>query len=319
MKKNTLILIVILIAALFAISQYISSKQKTSTKDSEKISVMATFYPLAHFAEQVGQEKITVTNLTPAGVEPHDFEPSPQDLVALYNSDLLLYNGAGFEPWLDSMIDEIEENTNVVNTSVGVATLPGSEDDHADEDEEGEDDHDELLFDPHVWLDPNLAIHQVTTIKDGLIAIDPQNSKFYEQNANDYIAQLTTLDSEFRSGLAQCKNNTIVSSHNAFQYLADQYNFEILSISGLSPDEEPSARQLAQVADFVKANGVTFIFFETLVSPKLAQTIAYETGAQTAVLNPLEGLTIEEVDAGENYLTIQRANLNALQTALECN
>lgn len=310
MKKNTLILIAILISAVLAILQFKSFGQKSSTQTSEKISVVATFYPLAHFAQQIGQDKIIVTNLTPAGVEPHDFEPSPQDLVTLYNSDLFIYNGTGFEPWLDAMITEIKENTNVVNTSIDIATLPGSEDDHDDEDS---------IFDPHVWLDPNLAIQQVTTIKKALISIDPQNSEFYEQNANEYIGQLETLDSEFLSGLSECKNQTIVSSHNAFQYLANRYNFEILSISGISPEEEPSARQLAQISDFVKANNIKYIFFETLVSPKLSQTIAHETGVQTAVLNPLEGLTAEGESSGENYLTIQRANLNALITALECN
>jgi len=169
-----------------------------------------------------------------------------------------------------------------------------------------------------VGLDPALAGQQVDNIKDGLAQADPSNKSFYETNAAHYKQELADLDEEFREGLASCKSRNMIASHNAFTYLANRYDLNIVSISGLSPNEEPSPKRLAEIADFARQNNVKYIFFEMLVQPRLSETIAREVGAQTLVFNPLEGLTDEEIAQGENYLSVQRKSLSNLRTALDC-
>ncbi|TAK31212.1 MAG: ABC transporter substrate-binding protein [Chloroflexota bacterium] len=278
------------------------------------IQVIATFYPLAEFARQVGQEKVTVRNLTPAGAEPHDFDPSPRDMAALQKSKVFIYNGAGFEPWVDKVLKDLPTQTVVVvDSSEGIRLL-----DKSSVEEGQEQTGIGSSFDPHFWLDPVLAKQQVENIKAGLIKADPANGAFYEANASAYSAKLDELDGQYRDGLAGCKRRDIVASHNAFQYLAKRYDLNVVAISGLSPDQEPSPRKLGEIVQFARANDVKYIFFETLVSPRLAETIANEIGAKTLVFNPIEGLTDEEQAVGEDYLSIQRENLENLKTALEC-
>ena len=287
-------------------SLQISDAQEKRLVPDGKILVTTSFYPLAEFTKQVGQELVDVHNLTPAGSEPHDFDPSPQDLVLLENSKLFVYNGAGLELWLSKLGDEIKQKVPTVNASENIQLLQGSEEEEV------------IQTDPHVWMDPVLASQEVESIKKGLIQIDPTHASAYEQNAMKYQTELSNLDTEFRTVLTECRTRDIVTSHNAFQYLGKRYNLNILSISGLSPDEEPSPKKLAEVTQFVKKNNVKYIFFESLVSPKLSHTIAEETGAKTISFNPLEGLTMNELAEGKKYLTIQRENLVALRTALEC-
>jgi zinc transport system substrate-binding protein len=281
---------------------FFGTKRKTTTPTSS-IPVVVTFYPLAEFTRQVGGDLVTVRNLTPAGTEPHDFDPSPKDLVAIQTAKLFVYNGAGIEVWLDKATNDIQKKTTLVETVAGIDLLGGQDD---------------TRHDPHVWLDPLLAAQQVENIKNGLIAVDPTHAAVYTENATKYQQQLSVLDSDFREGLSTCKSRSIVTSHNAFAYVAKRYDLTVKSISGLSPDEEPSPKKLAEVVQFTKTNEVKYIFFETLVSPKLAETIAQETGAQILVFNPLEGLTEEEEVAGKNYISVQRENLEALHTALGC-
>ena len=278
----------------------IFKNRESLSSNNQGIIVTASFFPLAEFAKQVGGEKVTVVNLTPAGVEPHDFEPTPQDLVKIQRSKLFIYNGAGFEPWVEKTLPDIESSETVtVDSSQGISSLLAGTEEEREE---------ESLFDPHVWLDPALAGQQVDNIKDGLAQADPSNKSFYETNAAHYKQELADLDEEFREGLASCKSRNMIASHNAFTYLANRYDLNIVSISGLSPNEEPSPRQ----------NNVKYIFFEMLVQPRLSETIAREVGAQTLVFNPLEGLTDEEIAQGENYLSVQRKNLSNLRTALDC-
>jgi zinc transport system substrate-binding protein len=327
-KKNTLTLAAVLLAAFAVLSLYsaLTGKGSLAQLFNQRIDpdlsggellITASFYPLTEFAQAVGGQVVRVQNITPTGVEPHDFEPSPQDLVSLYNSQALIYNSVGFEPWIDKVKDDlIDEGVVLVDASKSIKLLEASEDDHDNEEEEDGFENDE--YDPHVWLDPNLAIIQVENIKNALIELDPANASYYEQNARNYQNQLKVLDAEFQAGLATCATREIVTSHNAFQYLAKRYNLEVESISGLSPDEEPSPRRMAEITEFVRKNNVKYIFFETLVSPRLAETIAKETGAETIVFNPIEGLTVQELEMGKNYLSTQRDNLSALQKALQC-
>lgn len=287
----------------------INSKQKntqTENKGLEKVQVSASFYPLYFLAQEIGGDRADVKNITPAGTEPHDYDPTPQDIVRIQESKLLIVNGAGFEPWLDKIKSDLS-NTAVINTSEGVVLQEGTEE-HEEESNK----------DPHIWLSPVLAKSQADKILQGYTELDPENGAFYEENAQKLKLRLDELDEKFRQGLNSCELNSFVTSHAAFGYLAREYNLTQVAISGLSPDEEPSAKDLADVANFVKENNIKYIFFETLVSPKLSETIASEVGAQTLVLDPIEGLSEDDIRSGKNYFTVMEDNLKNLQKALQC-
>ncbi len=310
MKKilSLFVLVVLLIVAGMFLKKRI---QRTSVSLSQpnKIVVTASFYPLAEFASQVGKELVDVHNLTPAGAEPHDFEPTPQDLVTLQKSTVFVYNGAGLEAWFDKVYPDIKGKMIVVKASDGVSLLQSTEENP---------DAKVQLPDPHVWMDPNLASLEVSNIANGFMQADATHAQQYKENGKEYQKQLAQLDQEFRIGLAHCQRHEIVTSHDAFEYMARRYGLTVLPISGLSPDDEPSPQKMAEVVQFVRQHNVKYIFFETLVSPKLSETIAKETGAQTIVFNPLEGLTPDEISQGKNYISVQRDNLKNLQIALGC-
>ncbi|OGZ64264.1 MAG: hypothetical protein A3A98_02690 [Candidatus Staskawiczbacteria bacterium RIFCSPLOWO2_01_FULL_40_39] len=274
---------------------------------SNKLLVTASFYPLYFFSEQIAGDKAIVINITPAGAEPHEYEPTAQDIANIYEAKLLILNGVGLEPWGDNMKQNIDPNkTKIVEVSEGVAN-------NQYENKEGG-----ITQDPHIWLNPLLAKEIAVKIATGFIQADPENKNFYEFNLDALKEKLDALDEEYRQGLKTCQQKNIVTSHNAFEYLASAYGLRQVPISGISTEEEPSAQDLVQVAKFVKDNKVEYIFFETLVSPKLAETIANEVGVQTLVLNPIEGLTKEEIGKGKNYFTEMQNNLKNLQIALQC-
>jgi zinc transport system substrate-binding protein len=273
---------------------------------SGKLRVMTSFYPLYFFANQIGGDKADVKNITPAGAEPHDYEPTPSDIASIENSNLLILNGGGLEVWGE----DIKKNIDTKNTLVVIA---GENLTNQQVMEDGEN-----IIDPHIWLAPPLASLMVDKIVAGFISTDPTNKDYYQMNANKFKAELATLDTEYKQGLTNCASKDIVTSHAAFGYLSTIYGLHQVPISGLSPDAEPSPKQLADVADFVKKNKVQYIFFESLVSPKLSETIARETGTKTRVLDPIEGITPEDIAKGDNYMTVMRINLQALETVLQC-
>src|SRR5579883_2598969 len=263
---------------------------------SAKISVTASFYPVYFFSQQIGGDKVNVVNITPAGAEPHDYEPTASDIVHIESSRMLVVSGA-VEPWVASVTQNLDpQHTLVVTAAKDLTTRQLTEDGKTG-------------VDPHVWLDPVLAQSMVQSILQGYEQIDPANTSYYQANAQALIAKLKDLDTAYRQGLADCQRKDIVTSHAAFGYLAVRYGLNQVPIAGLSPDAEPSEQQLASLAQFVKNNHVTYIFFESLASPKLSQTLAQETGAKTLELNPLEGLTSEELAAGKDYVTEMEQNL----------
>lgn len=288
------------VTLIFIVFQYYINQRaaiiNTSTKN--KIKVTASFYPLAFLAEQIGGNKVIVTNLTPPGAEPHDFEPGTRDIAQLANQDLILLNGGGLEGY----VDKLKENIDSKKTILMLAGQPFMSN----------------LKDPHVWLDPVLYKKEAKVITETLIKIDPANSEFYKENAQKLSNIFDQLDLDFKNGLSNCKQKNIVTSHKAFGYLASRYGLNEIALAGLSPEQEPSSKTLVEVTTFAKTNKIKYIFFEELVSPSIAQTIAREVGAQTLVFNPLEGLTKEDVVAGKTYFTIQKENLMNLQIALEC-
>jgi zinc transport system substrate-binding protein len=253
-----------------------------SSENSDRPDVVAAFYPLAWAAERVAGDSIRLRNPTPPGTEPHDFELTARDVERIRSTDVVLYLGGDFQPAVEDAVDGAEgEAVDLLNDPVG--------------------------DDPHIWLDP---VRFAGVVRDIAAALD--------RAAAEPVAELRALDRDFADGLAQCRRREIVTAHDAFGYLARRYRLEQVPITGISPEAEPTPQRLEEVVDRVRRTGATTVFFETLVSPRLAETVARETGARTAVLNPLEGLTEEQLDRGEDYLSVMRENLAALRTALGC-
>lgn len=288
------------------------------------IDVMASFYPLQWVTERVVGERAGVTSMTPPGAEAHDLELSPRDVAEMTEADLVVYL-AGFQPAVDEAVAQAEDTVAVDAADLTSLDLTASEDEHdehGDEDDHGaEDGHDDhaseaVAADPHFWLDPVRLAEVGDALSEEMAEVDPDGEQAYQDNAAELRADLEDLDEEMATGLGDCSSMTLVTSHQAFGYLADRYGFTQLGISGLSPEDEPNPAELAEVTDFVTENDVDTIYFETLVSPDVAQTVADEAGARTATLDPLEGLT--EESAGSDYLEVMRSNLSALQEGQSC-
>jgi zinc transport system substrate-binding protein len=255
--------------------------------------IVTGFYPLQFVAEQVGGDGVKVTNLAPPGAEPHDLELSPRQVASIAGADLVVYL-AGFQPAVDQAVGQAAD-TPAVDAAAAVPLLPGR--------------------DPHLWLDPTRLAQVADAVADGLATVDDGEAAGYRERAAALRTRLGELDEELRAGLASCQRREIVTSHSAFGYLADRYDLIQIGISGLSPEVEPTPRRLAEITAEAKRHGATTIFFETLVSPRVAEAIADEVGATTAVLDPLEGLP--QGSSGD-YFSVMRTNLATLQTALGC-
>jgi len=303
MKK---IILILLIVTTLIVSVVVLSKRTPNQRVlDEKMLVLASFYPVYFFASEIGGEHANVLNITPAGAEPHDYELSARDIANIERSSILILNGDDIESWASSIKENISSKTIVVEAAYGLTNKILNE-------------GGESVLDPHVWLSPELAEKMTDAILEGFTKADPENAQVYIANANILKLDLSMLDKEFENGLSQCKKNNIITSHAAFGYLAASYGLSQIAIAGLSPDAEPSIQQLREMVDFAKNNDVKYIFFESLASAKLSEVLAGEVGAKTLVLNPLEGLTKDDIAKGKNYFTEMRNNLNNLQIALEC-
>ena len=281
-------------------------KSQDVSAPSTKIHITASFYPLANFTEHIGGSHVVVTTTTPSGSEPHEYEPTPSDIASAESSRLFIFNGAGLDPWAEKVAPQLRakgiitlEATSFVQLRPAAGATNGT-------------------IDPHIWLDPIAVKAVATQIRNTLVQLDPAHQADYDLGNEQLQHDLDLLDTHFRTQLARCAQTTIVTSHAAFGYLAGEYKLKQVYLSGITPDEEPSAQRLSQVADQVRRQKITTIFYESLVSPKFADTIARETGATTAVLDPIEGLTPAEQANGDSYLTIMERNLAALRTALQC-
>ena len=251
--------------------------------EDDRATVVAGFYPLVWAAEQVGEGRFEIVNLTPAGAEPHDLELSPRDVETVRDAELVLYVGGGFQPALEDAVKDRE------GRSLDVLG-------------QGE-------RDPHVWLDPARFERIVADVAEALGAAPA---------ASDTVLALNRLDEDFQRALDDCERRELVTTHAAFGHLAERYELEQLALTGTSPEAEPSPRELESLADRVRAAGATTVFSEPLVSDRVARTIAREVGADVAILDPIEGLSEERLDAGEDYLSVMRDNLAALRKALGC-
>jgi zinc transport system substrate-binding protein len=278
------------VAAVLALAMASAGCGGSGASPERGLDVVAAFYPLAEAARRVGGPFAQVHDITPTGVEPHDLELKPSDVGLIRSADLILYLGRGFQPALEDAIEAIPNRSAAVDLLEGLPLKKGVEDGEA--------------TDPHVWLDPLLMIRIVERVVEG--------------RALTYKTSLEELHRSFEDTLRTCVRREIVTAHAAFGYLAARYGFEQIAISGLSPEAEPSPRRLEEVAGIAKERGVKTIFFETLVSPRVAETVARVVRARTAVLNPIEGLTEDQRIAGENYVSLMRANLTELALGLQC-
>lgn len=293
--KNFIIIITALFLSIF--SYQVSDA-------SDKLKVAASFYPLAHFAEQIGGEKVEIIKIIPGNAEPHEYEPTAKDIVKIQTARVFIFNGAGLEPWAERILGDLKKK--------GILTLQMAE-------------HFALLrnkkdakYDPHIWLDPLFAIKEVELIRDIFIRADPANEDYYKSNCALYTAKLLLLNDRYDRGLKLCKNRDIVVSHNAFGYLSGRYGFEVHAITGLSPEEEPSPRRMAEIVRIARAKNIKYIFTELLVSPKIAETIAHEIGAKILVFSHVSGLTDNDIMAGKTYISVMDENLKNLRMALSC-
>jgi len=284
------------------------------------LEVVASFYPLQFVAERVGGDQVSVTNLTPAGAEPHDLELTPSDTAVLQDADLVVFL-AGFSDALDQAIDVVAGDHALDVAPDASLEIHGADDEHSEEHpqdqhaEQHEDEHDGGV-DPHFWLDPIRLADVADAVAIRFGELDADHAEVYTANSKELRAELEALDEEFQSALADCASTDIVTSHTAFGYLAERYGMTQVGISGLSPDEEPSPERLAEIARFVEQHDVSTIYYETLIDPAIAETIAAETGAVTAVLDPIEGLTDES--AGGDYFGVMRSNLATLGIGQGC-
>lgn len=285
-----------------------NTDQLESIPSESKIMVVASFYPLYEFTKNMGGKKIDVITLIPIGIEPHDWEPTPVDIQRLSKADIFIYNGLDFEPWVNKIVTAGElTNIIVVETSVDIELI-----------ELQEDDHGHVSIDPHIWLDPILAKHQLNKVKEALIKADPINTQYYENNAKTYMTKLDALDAKIRSELANCEKDTFVSFHQAFGYFAKRYSLNEVSLGGLVPQAEASPAQLKELVEFIRANDLKVIYSEELVDPRLAEVLAMEAGAKVLLLSPIEGLSDAETRKGVTYLEKMEQNLQNLKVGLEC-
>jgi zinc transport system substrate-binding protein len=286
MKTRIILVWLLGLAAVFAAAGCGGGSSPSGAAEKEKI--VAGFYPLAYAAQTIGGARVDVTNLTPPGAEPHDLEVSPGAVQKLQSADLVLLLGQGFQPQLEHAAGGGTKVLRLLDTP-GLNRFPDG--------------------DPHVWLDPARYALIVKRIGTALHS---------EAAAARLAARLHDLDVEYRRGLADCARREIVTSHEAFAYLGHRYGLRQIAITGLTPEAEPSPQQLERVISLVRKTHATTVFFETLVSSRIADTVARDAHAQTAVLNPIEGLTSAEAKRGADYFSLMRANLAELRTALGC-
>ena len=305
------ILLSIFCAGVIALAAVSCKRQEPQSPQGKNvITVVTSLFPLYDFARAIAKDKAAVSLLLPPGVEAHSFEPRPGDILKINSADLFIYTGAVMEPWVAKILQAMEnKDLLVIDASSGIRLLQEAPD-------SGEEHHG---TDPHIWLDLANAQHMVDTIGEGFSAKDPLNRKFYTDNARSYKARLAELDSRYRSVLAACKHRVIIhGGHFAFGYLAKRYSIDYRAAYGFSPDAEPTPRRLYELSEFIKRSGVQYIFYEELLNPRVAETIARETGAQLLKLSAAHNLSKQELAQGATFIAIMEQNLKNLSRGLEC-
>ncbi len=307
--KNIRKLYLIILALILLLSGCKYENPEQSNRD--KLIVFTSFYPIHFATDQIGGEKIELYSVIPNGSEPHNYEPSMKEIAKVENGDIFIYNGVGMEPWSDKLSDNL--------TKKGIKTLNLSEYVELILVEEGEDDHDEHdhgIYDPHIWLDPINMDKMAYQIMVELSELDKANGNFYRENYDLFSKRIKELDLDYRSQLKNRARDTILVSHEAFVYLTKRYGLEQVSVTGITPHEEPSPRTLARLFDKIEEEKFEYIFLESLASPKVVELLAKEGNLRILDLNPLSGLTKEELDNNEDYFSVMKQNLENLIKAL---
>ncbi len=292
-----------------------SENSRNHFEDKEKLAIVTTIYPMYDFTLNIAGDRAEVINLVPAGTEPHDFELSAKDMQLIEKADIFIYNGAGMEHFVDKTLAAVSnQDLTVVEAASGIQLLEaGSYDDEGLHD----DGHEKEKTDPHTWLSIQNAIAESEAIKETLVKLDEENADYYEANYQAYKEKLEDLEERYRETLSGMSRDTIVTAHEAFGYLCNEYGLKQKAVEGLTADSEPDAAKMKEIIEFCKKNEIKIIFFEDLVSPKVAKTIADEIGAETMTLNPVEGLTAKQEEDGLDYIGIMEQNLEALKKALQ--
>jgi zinc transport system substrate-binding protein len=290
---------------------------RTQAPSHGKLIVVTTLFPLYDFARAVAGDKAQVTLLLPPGVEPHNFEPKPEDIVRISRADLVVYTNEYMEPWAVKLLRTIATKPVVVDTSKGVTLLKAGPEEDAEHAHGGEQHH--RWMDPHIWLDFGNAQIMVQNIADGLIAKDPANRDYYAANAKRYQEELRKLDEEYQAGLSNCGKKVFLhGGHYAFGYLAKRYGLSYHSAQAVNPDAEPTPVKIAELVKEVRANGLKYVYCEELLSPVTAQMIARESGASVLLLNGAHNVSKDDFDKQVSFLSLMRQNLVNLRKGLQC-
>ncbi|HSP22028.1 MAG TPA: zinc ABC transporter substrate-binding protein [Planococcus sp. (in: firmicutes)] len=311
-------------------------EQTQEGQDETKVQVYTTVYPLTYFTERIGAEHVEVQSVYPAGANEHSFEPTQQDMIKLAEADLMFYVGLGLEGFIDKTKDTLkDEKVQFIATSDSItdeeldAAAGPYEDKHEEEgheeeaheeevtEEEGHESHDHGATDPHVWMSPVLSQKLAESIKDSLVEQDPDHAEDYESNYSALVAELEELDRSFVALSERVNKKTFFISHSAFGYISEPYGFEQIAVAGLNSQDEPSQKELTEIVDLAKKEGIQYIVFEQNVSSNLTEVIQKEVGAEAIEMHNLGVLTQENIDNEETYFTLMEKNLQTLETILK--
>ncbi|HSB51336.1 MAG TPA: zinc ABC transporter substrate-binding protein [Dissulfurispiraceae bacterium] len=300
-----------LLSTLLFVGVLSCSENPAKNDVSPRLRVVTTLFVLYDFARAVGGDQAEVSLLIPPGVEPHGYEPKPGDIARMKGADLCIYTGSAMEPWFDRVLTVLDtRKTSVVEAGGGVHSASDIRD-HG-----GGGGH----YDPHVWLDLSSAQRMVDTIRDGFAHRDPAHGEQYAANAEALKSRLAALDERFRRGLSTCSSRVIIyGGHTAFSYLAKRYGLQFeAAYKGFSPDAEPTPRHLAELTEKMKRYGLKYVFYEELVAPRVAQTLARETGAELLMLHGAHNVSRQDMEKGVTFIVLMERNLANLRVGLQC-
>ena len=330
MKKNVAFVLVLILIFTIITAVIINVKNPIKKGSGDKVEVVATLFPQYDFAKQIGGDKVNVKLLLPPGTESHTYEPTPQDMLMVNESDLFVYTGKEMEPWAENLISGMKGDINVLDLSTTVDLINSEEfeeehagdaehDEHMNE-EHHDEHHDEHhhAYDPHIWLNPQYAIKMARSVEAQLCEIDPENAEYYRDNASKYIKQIEELDAEFENTVNNSSNKKIAfGGAFAYAYFIERYNLSFISAyETCGESAEPSTAQIKEVIDYINENNIPVIFYKEYSTGNIAKTISEATGAQMLVFNTAHNVSKDEIQSGVTYVDIMKGNLENLKQAL---